>query len=224
MNVRDQRKQLSRQSLLDAALRLSLQHHAFGNVSLREVTRFAGMAPAAFYRHFTDMEQLGGDLAEQVSICLHRLRRRLQDSYAAPEVSTRHSIEQFFLQVDQEPDYWRFLIQERWGASATARQIIDRELRLFAQDLGRDIAALPPYQHFRNTDLQFVADLVLSLSVAWIMQWLNLAGLPQPQRDQQRQAHIEHATQQMHLLFRGIAHWEEDAPGIPVRAEPVLMP
>ena len=55
MSIRDERKQQSRQALLDAALSLSTSGRSFSSISLREVAREVGLVPTAFYRHFQDM-------------------------------------------------------------------------------------------------------------------------------------------------------------------------
>ena len=52
MTIRDDRKQQTRQTLLDAALKLMGDGRSFVSISLREVTREAGVVPTAFYRHF----------------------------------------------------------------------------------------------------------------------------------------------------------------------------
>ena len=52
------RKERTRADLLHAAL-LLLKDNSFGSLSLREVTREAGVVPTAFYRHFSSMEELG---------------------------------------------------------------------------------------------------------------------------------------------------------------------
>ncbi|MFA9204327.1 MAG: hypothetical protein ACEQSD_10050, partial [Flavobacteriales bacterium] len=54
MSLRDERKQQTRQALLDAALGLSTAGRSFSIISLREVAREAGLVPTAFYRHFVD--------------------------------------------------------------------------------------------------------------------------------------------------------------------------
>ena len=53
--TRQERKQRTRQALLDAALDL-LDEQSFSSLSLRQVTRAARVVPTAFYRHFDDME------------------------------------------------------------------------------------------------------------------------------------------------------------------------
>src|ERR1700689_3119745 len=57
-------KELTRQALIRAALKL-LSQNSFDSLSLREVTREAGITPTAFYRHFDDMEELGLVLVEE---------------------------------------------------------------------------------------------------------------------------------------------------------------
>jgi AcrR family transcriptional regulator len=39
---------------------------SFVSISLREVTREAGVVPTAFYRHFKDMDELGLALVDEV--------------------------------------------------------------------------------------------------------------------------------------------------------------
>ena len=63
-STRLQNKELTRQGLIRAALKL-LSQHSFDSLSLREVTRQAGITPTAFYRHFDDMEELGLVLVEE---------------------------------------------------------------------------------------------------------------------------------------------------------------
>ena len=50
----------TRRAIVAAALHL-LAERSFSGLSLREVTREAGIVPAAFYRHFDSMEALGLD-------------------------------------------------------------------------------------------------------------------------------------------------------------------
>ncbi|MET0456719.1 MAG: TetR family transcriptional regulator, partial [Mycobacterium sp.] len=51
---REERKEATRRAIVSAALHL-LEERSFSALSLREVTREAGIVPAAFYRHFDSM-------------------------------------------------------------------------------------------------------------------------------------------------------------------------
>ncbi|WP_241544185.1 TetR family transcriptional regulator, partial [Xanthomonas translucens] len=52
------RSAISREDLLAAALKLIGPHRSVSTLSLREVTREAGIAPNSFYRQFRDMDEL----------------------------------------------------------------------------------------------------------------------------------------------------------------------
>src|ERR1700722_16057811 len=80
--TRDAHKELTRQALLRSALRL-LSRNSFDSISLREVTREAGITPTAFYRHFDDMEELGLVLVED---SFGSLRDMLRQARANPDI------------------------------------------------------------------------------------------------------------------------------------------
>ena len=71
MSIREERKQQSRQALLNAALQLSTSGRSFARISLREVTRQVGLVPTAFYRHFNDLDFLYGSEFEPEDLRFH---------------------------------------------------------------------------------------------------------------------------------------------------------
>ena len=73
--IRGERKQRTRESLLDAALTLMNHGRSFTSLGLREITREAGVVPTSFYRHFKDMDELGLALVEAGGMTLRRLLR-----------------------------------------------------------------------------------------------------------------------------------------------------
>ena len=137
MSLRDERKQQSRQALLDAALLLSTSGRAFSSMSLREMTRHAGLVPAAFYRHFANMDQLGLELIDQAALHLKGVLHQLGQAYLyQPNAKTKVSLDIFFQAVAHHPEPWIFLISERWGGSAALRLAIDREIQFLIDDFG----------------------------------------------------------------------------------------
>ena len=66
MLPRAEQKQQTRNALMDAARHLMECGRGFGSLSLREVTRTAGIVPTGFYRHFADMDELGLVLVSEV--------------------------------------------------------------------------------------------------------------------------------------------------------------
>ncbi len=73
-SARRERKQQTRQALLDAALRL-LETRGFDGLSLREVARSAGIVPTAFYRHIAELTELGMVLVGESFETLRRMIR-----------------------------------------------------------------------------------------------------------------------------------------------------
>lgn len=205
MSLRDDRKQQTRQALLDAALGLSTAGRSFSIISLREVAREAGLVPTAFYRHFVDMDALGLDLVDQVCVVLHQLLKRLRESYAVEVPShTRLSIEQFFYSVEGARSQWRFLVGERWGGTAVVRDAIAKEIQFFIDDLTRDMQKLPNFQPLDPLHVQITAEILINLAFAWAMTWLNLPNRHDTQElEVQREQLIERSTRQAQLLFRG---------------------
>lgn len=214
MSIRDERKQQSRQALLEAALTLSTSGRSFSTISLREVAREAGLVPTAFYRHFQDMDELGNDLVDQVSISLHHLLRSLREGYTVKAGSkTRLSIERFFTAVDQSARHWLFLIGERWGGSSVVRDAIAREIHFFVDDLAEDLKKLPAFEHVGATqDLQIMSSILINMSFSWAMTWLNLPDKNNSASlEQQREQLIQNTTKQAQLMFRGISNWNSEA-------------
>jgi len=218
MSLRDERKQQSRQALLDAALTLSSEGgRSFGTISLREVAREAGLVPTAFYRHFQDMDELGADLVDFVSGTLHRLRMSLQEGFALSMTAegkktvsstTRISIERFFQAISSQPNQWAFLVRERWGASLVVRRSIDKEVRFFTVDMAEDMKKLPGFTALELQDLTSVSEVLVNLAFTWAMTWITLpiADEDTPLAEQQEQL-IQRATRQTQLLNRGISNW-----------------
>ena len=61
---------------MDSALDLLSPERVFSSLSLREVTRGAGIAPTSFYRHFDDMNALGLALVAEAGLALRQLLRK----------------------------------------------------------------------------------------------------------------------------------------------------
>lgn len=212
MSIRDERKQQSRQALLDAALKLSTSGRAFSTISLREIAREVGLVPTAFYRHFDDMEKLGEALVEQVAERLRQIILHLRQGYLNhQDAKTRTSLELFFRAVDQNQQDWLFLIAERWGGSVMVRNEINKEIDILVQDLAKDFDENDNFKAIKNPDdLPIISSIIINLSFTWAMTWLNLntqySGM---ELVKQQQLYIEQVSTQVQLLFRGIANWEK---------------
>lgn len=138
MDKRAEQKLQTRRKLIEVALELSAQK-GFSSLSLREVAQSAGLTPAAFYRHFRDMEDLGLSLLDEVGLSLRRLLRNARRDSAATDNLTVFSIETFMKYVNENANLFRLLLGERQGASDSFRKAIHSEMDLFISDLTEDL-------------------------------------------------------------------------------------
>jgi AcrR family transcriptional regulator len=200
--TRLQRKQRTRQALLDAALAL-LEEQSFSSLSLRQVTRAAGVVPTAFYRHFDDMQQLGLALIDE---SFRTLRAMLREARADPrtyERMIRNSVEILAAYVHEHDTHFRFIARERYGGVAALRRAIRGEIRLFASDLATDLARLPDLQRWSGEDLQLLAGVMVNTMVATAE-----AILDAPPRDRAAEAEIvANARRELRMITLGAAQW-----------------
>ena len=127
MKSRNEKKLETRRRLIQVALQLSAEV-GFSNLSLREVSVAAGITPAAFYRHFRDMEDLGLALLDEVGLSLRQFlrdaRRRLPTGKGRVEIS----VQAFLEYVNSNSNLFRLLVGERQGGSSAFRKALFAEI------------------------------------------------------------------------------------------------
>ena len=156
--TRTEQKERTRDALLAAALKLS-QVDGFGQVSLRNVTREAGVVPTTFYRHFTSMDELGLALVEQSFIPLRTMIRDAQrDPKLFPNLINR-SVEILFEAVKSNRQHFAFVARERTGGSEVVRYAIQRELELFISELAVNVARVPGLATWSTDDVMLLCGL-----------------------------------------------------------------
>jgi TetR/AcrR family transcriptional regulator, fatty acid biosynthesis regulator len=139
MTLRAEKKAKTRRALIEAALRLSAKHGVSG-ISLRQVALEAGLTPAAFYRHFRDMEDLGLALVDEVGISLRQMiRQARQRATERGRGVIRSSVEAFMEFVQDYPNLFRVLLGERSGSSPAFRKALHAEMDLFIGELRDDL-------------------------------------------------------------------------------------
>lgn len=210
MSIRDERKQQSRQALLDAALTLSTSGRSFSSISLREVAREVGLVPTAFYRHFQDMDELGKELVDQVALYLKNVLHQLGKGFAHPEAKTKTSMQLFFEAVDKNPQQWIFMIAERWGGSEAVRRAIAREIDFLNDDLANSLKKFEIVENFHDeNDLKVITNILINLSFTWAMSWISLQRLYSGiELELQKMVLQKQAVTQIRLIFKGIENWE----------------
>ncbi len=200
--TRQERKQRTRRALLDAALAL-LEEQSFSSLSLRRVTRAAGVVPTAFYRHFDDMEELGLVLIDESFRTLRAMIRAARADPRTYERAIRNSVEVLVSYVHEHDTHFRFIARERFGGVAALRHAIRGEIRLFASDLATDLARFPHLDGWSTEDLQLLAGLLVNAMVSTAE-----AILDAPPKDPTAEAEIvTTAGRQLRMITLGIPEW-----------------
>lgn len=138
MSQRAEQKSKTRAQLVATGLRLSGKK-GFSALSLREVATGAGITPAAFYKHFRDMEELGLAMIDEVGLSLRRLLRDTRKKVEpGPDVAIA-SVDTFLGFVTENGNLFRMLLGERQGASSTFRKAIHAEMDRFVIELSIDL-------------------------------------------------------------------------------------
>lgn len=133
---------ISRDDLIDAALKLIGPHRSISTLSLREVAREAGIAPNSFYRHFRDMDELAIALIDRAGRSLRKIIGEARNR-ASPERSVvRSSVEAFMEQLNGDERLLHILLREGTVGSDAFKQAVERELNFFEEELRVDLIRL----------------------------------------------------------------------------------
>jgi AcrR family transcriptional regulator len=206
--TRRARKLRTRQALLDAALEL-LEEQSFSSLSLRQVTRAAGVVPTAFYRHFDDLEQLGIALIDESFRTLRAMIRAARTDPRTYEHAIRNSVEILVGYVHDHDTHFRFIARERFGGVAVLRRAIGTEIRLFASDLATDLARFPYLDRWATEDLRLLAGLMVNAMVSTAEAILDA----EPADPTAEAEIIATAERQLRMIVLGVPHWRSSGSG-----------
>ena len=134
MGVRAQQKERTRRSLIEAAFSQLSAERSFASLSLREVSREAGIAPTSFYRHFRDVDELGLTMVDESGLMLRQLMRQARQRIAKGGSVIRTSVSTFMEFIGNNPNAC-LLLRERSGTSAAFRAAVAREIQHFIAEL-----------------------------------------------------------------------------------------
>ncbi len=203
-DLRRERKRETRRRLLDAALAL-LSQHSFDSISLRELTRKAGITPTAFYRHFDDMEELGLVLVEEAFGTLQQLLRDARADGSVYHDVVRRSVAIVLDHVHAHREHLRFIVRERYGGIRRLRRVIRLELDLFANELAVDLARFPELEAWSREDRQMFAQLLVDTVVGAASALID-ASAEEEERIARR------VERQLRLIVIGVERWRSSPP------------
>jgi len=157
---RAQQKEKTRRTIIDAAFNLLSLEQSYSSLSLREVTREAGIAANSFYRHFEDMEDLGLTLVDEGGITLRQLMRKARQRFSVRKSVIRTSVETFMEFINKSPHVFYLLLRERSGTSRAFRMAVSRELQYFIVELADYIQHS---QGYSSADAKIQAEAIVIL-------------------------------------------------------------
>ncbi len=203
--TRTERKDLTRSSLLQAALALMGEGRSFTSLGIREIAREAGMVPNAFYRHFRNTDELGLALVEEVGITLRRLLREARQTNAQQTDMVRQSVLVYHQYVVQNRLQFLFISSERGGGSRILRMAIRNDVTHFTNEMAQDFRRLGLYPDMSTTSLQLVCGLIVTSMLAAAPEILDLP----PEQPLLEAEMTENFVQQLQIILLGASAWRD---------------
>jgi AcrR family transcriptional regulator len=198
------RGQKTKAALLNGVLDLVEQGLAFSAMSLREVTRQAGVVPTSFYRHFENMDELGLNLVDQTMLNLRKQMRESRANAVPGNGMIEKSLDVYAAYILENRSMFSFIMRERYGGSEALRDAIRREIQFFASELAADLDRLGLFNNLGRRDLENFATLVVDTVANATMTILRYEEIsPRMEED------MQDLRQQLMFLFIGALQWRK---------------
>lgn len=201
MSNRLEQREKTRSSIMQAALSLSSEK-GFPSLSLREVTREAGVAPATFYRYFVDMEDLGLALVDEVGLILRRLMRQARHRIKTGGSVVSTSIETFMMFLDESPHLFRLLMGDQAGGPRSFRDALRRERYRFIDELVDDLKQGETAREMPLAHIETISEMMVNLVFMGGIEALDLSK-------EQRKQLAEKLVLELRLIFAGSTAWAQ---------------
>ncbi|MBO8193696.1 TetR family transcriptional regulator, partial [Streptomyces oryzae] len=202
---RDLQKARTRRALLDAGLAL-LEEQSLSSIGLREITRAVGIAPAAFYRHFRDVSDLGVALVEESLGSLHAVIQAGLTERTEDGERIDHLVDAIARYVHEHPEHIRFVCRERHGGVAAVRVAIGAQLDRFAEEVAEALAHDEVSRGWSGEDLRMLGEIYVDHMVMTASAFLEAAQGEGPPEDVVSRT----ARRQLRLISLGRRHWTSD--------------
>ncbi|UDL03405.1 HTH-type transcriptional repressor FabR [Marinobacter sp. CA1] len=163
MSSRAEQKLKTRRALMDAALSQLSADRGFGSLSLREVAREAGIAPTSFYRHFSELDELGLALVDEGGVALRQLMRQARKRIARNGSAISTSVDTFMEYLGNNANLFRLMLRERTGVSKPFRTAIQAEIDHFVTELADDLRRIAEEEKRPIHDGRLVAEAMVTL-------------------------------------------------------------
>ena len=200
---RAERKERTRQAILDATLELCADV-PLAALSLRQVAKQVGIVPTAFYRHFDSIEQLGLALVDDsfgsLRAMLNDLRTNTDPQFGSLIDSSLATMADH---VRRQHDHFAFITRERFAGPPAVRDAINANLTRFVDELATDIARVPAVRSWSTDDLRTLADLIVTTFVTTAERLIGTAPGSAAEREVG-----DAARTQVRMLIIGARQWD----------------
>lgn len=202
MTKRSEQKQKTRRALLDSALDLLSPERVYSSLSLREVTRGAGIAPTSFYRHFDDMNDLGLALVEEAGLALRQLLRKARSRIKEQGTAVDISVDTFMEYLVGNTNHFRLLLREHTGNSQEFRTAINLEIRHVISEL-EEYLKLRAAEDASNGRIVLDENTRLALSDAMVTIVFHMGGASLDSPKSKRAIEADKTKLQLRMLLKG---------------------
>lgn len=196
---RQERKERTRQAILDAALELS-EETGLGGLSLRAIAKRVGIVPTAFYRHFDSIEALGLALVDESFASLRAMLRDVRRGDPDFKDIVDRSVEVLSEHVLAQRQHFAFIVRERAAGPPEVRVAIRHQIELFERELATDLDRLPGTDPWSAEDLRILSNLIVTAMVATAEALIVTGRGPEEQV-------IQTARTQLRMVLVGALNW-----------------
>jgi len=212
--TRSERKDVARNTLLQAALNLLGEGRSFTSLGIREIAREAGIVPNAFYRQFRNTDELGLALVEEMGITLRRLLREARHVGETKQDLVGRSVLVYQEYVRQNRLQFLFISSERSGGSRILRLAIRNEVKHFTNEMAQDFRQFGFYPSLSTSALQMVCGLIVNTMLAAATEMLDLPP-GQPLLEAEMSGNF---VQQLRVILLGAQRWKDHGAATPLSA------
>lgn len=160
---------------MSAAVKKMNDDRGFSSLSLREVAKEAGIAPASFYRHFENMEQLALALVDEAGEALYRIMDDTRESEEKGEDVVEQAVAVCMSHFRAHGALFRVLAREATGNSPIIRRAIQKVLNELNRRLST-VIELEMKRRKRNiTNAAWVAEAIIT-----IVFYIGVSTIDQP--------------------------------------------
>jgi len=209
--LKEQKKKTST-ALIQAAIQLCAEE-GYVSLSIRSLSRKAGIAPTSFYRHFRDINELGVaivEIAETVlDKCMSQARKKMV-VYSVPENSTmekflqsiecavRPFVEIFIEFFYQNRDLFYLFFQEQTGSSEVIRTAVSKKISHMSEFLSEDLTRISTKFPDGFNDIPLIAESMITIvSHTCVVMLLN--------QEPERTSITEQLIKKINLFLLGAA-------------------